>query len=157
MSIPDQVSCVTGDCMSQLVQKVHQELMLRHQSGQRGTCSVWMVLQLVEQAPVSDVRILQMLQEIIQYGPTLGIQTIIWTGDVKKSIQMQLNQVTFVEKFALEMESSQLSQIIGAKPKNEPSEYRLVAANGRRIRIYDLPGPEWTEQLIQRLRKQGDA
>ena len=100
---------------------------------------------------IQNGQVLQMLQEILQYGPEVGIQTILWTANPQKALQMQLHQVTFGEKIALEMESSLYTQVLGTKPLVEPKDWYLTTRRGVRMRVYDLPEKAWTERMIHKL------
>jgi hypothetical protein len=153
LALSAQLTYVLGDQMPQMLQLLYQEMAKRKQSGGGAAAAqrVWVILQRPEDCMIQNGQVLQMLQEILQYGPEVGIQTILWTANPQKALQMQLHQVTFGEKIALEMESSLYTQVLGTKPLVEPKDWYLTTRRGVRMRVYDLPEKAWTERMIHKL------
>jgi hypothetical protein len=154
--LPNQVNFVSAGQFMQMLSNVYHEISNRRQvSMTKQTYSpIWIILQKPEELQVQSPQILQILQEILQYGPNYGVQTLIWTMDVKKAVAMKLHEVAFWEKFALQMDSSMYPTILGSKPPVESKNWYVNRTKGSRMRVYDLPETEWVEQTISRFKEE---
>lgn len=104
-----------------MLQSVSEEMMKRKTAGGAGTDEMlYLLLERPEERIAQNARAMQMLQEILLYGPALSIHTILWTRDSSRLAQMQISSLPATEKLLLEMESTVCQNILGRKPKNEP-------------------------------------
>lgn len=152
--LPNQVSLVPEDRTEELLAKVYQEMLNRRLSrAGHGFSPMWLILQKPEELQFRNMQVFQMLQELLQFGPEYGIQTMIWTADLQKAAPMQVSKVQFGEKIALEMDSSAYTAVLGIKPKVESKGWYANLTKEGRMRVYDLPEEDWVNQIIARLKE----
>ncbi len=151
--LKDQLRYATGDQMHQVLQFFYGILTERRNAGAAGTFpGIYLILVKPEEELPRNPQALQMLQEILIDGSAHGIQTILWTKEPQKLVQLQLQSLAFGEKILLEMESASYQSVLGGKPLVEPKDWHAVVGQGMRMRIYDLPEKAWVEKMILKLR-----
>ena len=127
--------------------------MKRKTAGGAGTDEMlYLLLERPEERIAQNARVMQMLQEILLYGPALSIHTILWTRDSSRLAQMQISSFPATEKLLLEMESTVCQNILGRKPKNEPKGWSAISGSELKLRVYNLPAKNWVEKMILKLR-----
>ncbi|HIR12960.1 MAG TPA: hypothetical protein IAB31_03440 [Candidatus Choladousia intestinavium] len=150
--LKNQVLYATGDQMLQALQSVYGELSKRRAAESGPARSpAYFILERPEGRIAQNPKALQVLQEILLYGPSAGIQVLLWTREPQKLAQLHLPQLPFAEKLLLEMESGAYQSILGVKLMAEPKGWHAVTSEGVRMRIYNLPEKDWIESMILRL------
>ena len=111
MELKNQVIYGNGDQICQMLQSVSEEMMKRKTAGGAGTDEMlYLLLERPEERIAQNARAMQMLQEILLYGPALSIHTILWTRDSSRLAQMQISSLPATEKLLLEMVKHRLPE-----------------------------------------------
>ena len=153
VELKNQVIYGNGDQICQMLQSVSEEMMKRKTAGGAGTDEMlYLLLERPEERIAQNARVMQMLQEILLYGPALSIHTILWTRDSSRLAQMQISSFPATEKLLLEMESTVCQNILGRKSQNEPKGWSAISGSELKLRVYNLPAKNWVEKMILKLR-----
>ena len=152
LTLPGLVRYATGDQLMEALQLVYTELAARKTGNSGNKEKIWFVLRKPENVMAQDARAMQMFQEILLEGPSVGIQTVLYTLEPQRLAQLNLNAMPFAEKILLEMDNSLYQQVLGSKPNTEPGNFVAATSGNMRVRVYDLPDKLWLEELVKKLK-----
>lgn len=152
LTLPGLVRYATGDQLMEALQLVYTELAARKTGNSGNKEKIWFVLRKPENVMAQDARAMQMFQEILLEGPSVGIQTVLYTLEPQRLAQLNLNAMPFAEKILLEMDNSLYQQVLGSKPNTEPGNFVVATSGNMRVRVYDLPDKLWLEELVKKLK-----
>lgn len=153
LTLIDQVKFSSGERFATLVERLHQEMVTRKNSPKPDAPPIWLILQKPEECPNKTAQHMQMLQELLQYGPMYRIQTVIYTRQFKQAEPFRLTEISIGERYVLEMETGAMEKVLGKKPAIEPKAWILASASDNRLRSYELPEEAWNKAMAARLAK----